>query len=163
VKIGIALQEAHAAERALAGELLRIGERHKAEHDVHHLTRTLCAWADRNVRRLAADGERYGLDLAADAVEKEQDGGLLARVREKGSDLTGRRPEPGLLLLRDLRDLHLAAARASVAWTVLGQGAQAVRDTELLETVTASHPETIRTLKWTVQKLKDASPQVLAG
>jgi hypothetical protein len=75
----------------------------------------------------------------------------------------GRRPEPGLLLLRDLRDLHLTAARASLAWTMLGQGAQAVRDTGLLATVTASHPETIRTMKWTVQKLKDASPQILAS
>jgi hypothetical protein len=88
--------------------------------------------------------------------------GLAARVRERGAELLGRRPEAGLLLLRDLRDLHLSAARASVAWTVLGQGAQAVRDEELLQVVTACHPETIRTLKWTVQKLKEASPQVLA-
>jgi len=65
--------------------------------------------------------------------------------------------------LHDLRDLHLAAARASVAWTVLGQGAQAVRDDALLETVTTSHPETIRTMKWALQRLKEAAPQLLAG
>jgi len=47
--------------------------------------------------------------------------------------------------------------------TVLGQGAQATQDTEPLETVTASHPETIRTMKWAVHKLKEASPQVLAA
>ena len=50
-----------------------------------------------------------------------------------------------------------------LAWTVLGQGAQAVSDTELLAAVTACHPETIRTMKWTVQKIKEASPQVLAS
>lgn len=77
--------------------------------------------------------------------------------------MAGQRPEPGLLLLRDLRELHLAAARASLAWTVLGQGAQAVSDGELLATVTSCHPETIRTMKWTVQKIKEASPQVLAS
>jgi hypothetical protein len=87
----------------------------------------------------------------------------MAVMREKASELMGRRPEPGLLLLRDVRDLYLASARASIAWTVLGQGAQAIHDQELFGVVTASHPETIRTMKWTVQKLKEASPQVLAG
>jgi hypothetical protein len=163
MKIGLALRETHDAETDLAAELLRVGERHKADHDVYHLTRTLSAWCDRHVQRLAAIAGRYDTDLDADAVADEQDRGLVARVREKGAELVGRRPEPAVLLLRDMRDLHLAAARASVAWTVLGQGAQAIKDQELLELVTACHPETIRTMKWTVQKLKEASPQVLAG
>jgi hypothetical protein len=68
-----------------------------------------------------------------------------------------------LLLLHDLRGLHLAAARTSLAWTSLGQGAQAVPDSDLLATVTACHPETIRTMKWTVQQVKETSPQVLAS
>lgn len=89
------------------------------------------------MQRLAEVGERY--DTSLDANEQDPGRG------------------------RDLRDLHLAAARASLAWTVLGQGAQAVRDEELLAIVTACHPETIRTMKWTVQKLKEASPQILAG
>ena len=159
MKIDVALREVHDAERDLARELLHVGERHKADHDVHHLARTLSLWCERHLRRLAEHGPRYGVDLDAAAPDE----GLLARAREKGSELVGRRPEPGLLLLRDLRELHLAAARASLAWTVLGQGAQAVTDTDLLATVTAAHPETIRTMKWTVQKLKEASPQVLAS
>lgn len=84
-------------------------------------------------------------------------------MRAKSAEQLGQQPEPGLLLLRDLRELHLAAARASLAWTVLGQGAQAVSDTELLQTVTESHPESIRTMQWTVQKIKETSPQVLAS
>lgn len=163
MKIGIALREAHDAETDLAAELLRVGQRHKADHDVYHLTRTLRGWADRNVRRLTEQATRYGVEVDADAVDEQQDRGLLERLREKGSELLGERPEPGVLLLRDLRDLHLAAARASLAWTVLGQGAQAVSDSELLRTVTVCHPETIRIMKWTVQKLKEASPQVLAS
>ena len=159
MNIGVALREVHDAERELARALLRVGERHKAEHDVFHLTRTLRVWCERHLERLAEHGARYGVELDPSAP----DDGLLSRAREKGSELVGRRPEPGLLLLRDLRDLHLTAARASLAWTMLGQGAQAVRDTGLLATVTASHPETIRTMKWTVQKLKDASPQILAS
>ncbi len=29
--------------------------------------------------------------------------------------------------------------------------------------MTAFHPETIRTMKWTVHKVKETGPQVLAG
>jgi hypothetical protein len=163
VKIDVALREAHDAETELAGELLRVGERHKADHDVYHLTRTLSGWCGSHVARLAEAAGRYDVSLDADAAPAEQDRGLAATMREKGAELLGRRPEAGLLLLRDLRDLHLAAARASVAWTVLGQGAQAIKDQELLQVVTSCHPETIRTMKWTVQKLKEASPQILAG
>jgi hypothetical protein len=163
VKIDVALQEAYDAEVDLASGLLRAGERHADEHDVFHLTRTLSAWCDEHVRRLADQGARYGMDLDGDAVARVRERGLLASAREKGAELVGRRPEAGLLLLRDLRDLHPVAARASLAWTVLGQGAQAIADTALLEVVTASHPQTIRTMKWTVQKIKDAGPQVLAG
>jgi hypothetical protein len=163
VKIDVALRETHDAETELAAELLRVGERHKADHDVYHLTRTLSSWCDRHVRRLAMDARRYDAQLDPETVEDEQERGLMARMRERGAELVGRRPEPGLLLLRDIRGLYLAAARTSLAWTTLGQGAQAVSDTELLATVTSCHPETIRIMKWTVQKAKEASPQVLAG
>jgi hypothetical protein len=162
VKIAVALREAHEAEVELSERLLETGQRHKAEHDVFHLTRTLHTWSREHVRRLAEQGARHGLELDAGAGGDEHEG-LVSRLREKGSELVGRRPEPALLLLHDLRELHLAAARASLAWTVLGQGAQAVHDAELLATVTACHPETIRIMKWTVQKTKDAAPQVLAS
>ena len=163
MKIGIALREAHDAETELAAELRRVGERHKADHDVFHLTRTLSTWCERHVKRLVEQAARYDVDLDAEAVEEQESRGLLARLREKGSELAGRRPESGVLLLRDMRELHLAAARASLAWTALGQGAQAVSDNELLGVVSACHPETIRTMKWTVHKVKEASPQVLAS
>jgi len=163
MKIAVALRETYDAETDLAAELLRIGERHKTDHDVFHLTRTLSIWSDRHVQRLAPHAPSYDLVLDAEAIEEEQDRGIIARVRERGSELVGRRPEPGLLLLRDMRELYLAAARTSLAWTALGQGAQAVSDTRLLATVTACHPETIRTMKWTVQKVKEASPQILAS
>jgi hypothetical protein len=158
VKIDVALREAHEAEAELAERLLETGERHQAEHDVFHLTRTLHGWSQEHVRRLAEQGRRHGVQLDTD----EHRAGLVSRLREKSSELVGRRPEPALLL-GDLRDLHLAAARASLAWTALGQGAQAVDDAELLATVSACHPQTIRIMKWTVQKTKDAAPQALAS
>jgi hypothetical protein len=53
-------------------------------------------------------------------------------LREKASELAGRRPEPGLLLLADLRHLHRVAAGVSLDWELLAQGAQAAKDSELL-------------------------------
>jgi hypothetical protein len=151
MRIAVALRETHAAESELAAALLRVGERHKADHDVFRLTRTLSAWSDRHVRALTEAAARFDADLTPDPGADEHDRGQAGRL------------EPGLQLLRDLRELHLAAARASLAWTMLGQGAQAIRDAELLDTVTRCHPETVRTLKWTVQTVKESSPQVLAS
>ena len=114
------------------------------------MTGALAGWADAHVRRLGGRAARLDVDLAAEAEEGDRGGGRLP-------------PEPGLPCLRDLRALHLAAARASLACTALGQGTQAVRDAELLGTVTACHAQTVRTLKWTVQKVKEVSPQALAS
>jgi hypothetical protein len=162
VKLDTAIEEVHDAEAALARELLALGERHKADHDVYHLTRTLAEHAQSRLEALAGHAERYGASIEADAAS-EPAGGVLSAVREKGSELLGRQSAAGLLLLRDMRKLHLLAAEASINWTILGQGAQAARDGDLIATVTESHPETLRALRWTTTKLKETAPQVLTG
>ena len=48
-------------------------------------------------------------------------------LRAKGAEILGRRPEPGLLLLADLRRVYRMAAGASLDWEVLGQTAQATQ------------------------------------
>lgn len=159
MKIGLAIREVRDAENALIEALGRIGERHRADHDVFHLSRTLIGVHQANLEALAPFGERYGTDVEAE----DGGGGLLARAREKASELTGRRPEAGLLLLRDLRELHLLYAEASIDWVLLNQGAQAVRDGELVAVVADCHAQTLRGMKWTVTRLKTAAPQVLAG
>jgi hypothetical protein len=87
----------------------------------------------------------------------------FGKAREKASEISGRRPEPGLLLLRDLRTLHLLYAGASINWVILGQGAQAAKDEALLAVVSECHPQTLRGMKWTVTRLKTAAPQVLTS
>jgi hypothetical protein len=69
----------------------------------------------------------------------------------------------GLLLLRDLRELHLAAAENSLYWEMLGQVAQARRDGELLAVVSACHPRTLRQMRWTNTMIKNLSPQLLTS
>jgi hypothetical protein len=160
VRIGLAIREVRDAEVELAGELGKLGERHHADHDVFHMSRTLVRLHHANLEALARFGERYGVDV--DPADAEGDGALF-RLRQKAADVTGRRPEGGLLLLRDLRHLHLLYAEASVNWVVLGQGAQVARDEALLDTVTRCHEQTLRGMKWSLTRLKEAAPQVLAS
>jgi hypothetical protein len=189
MKIGLAIQQVRSSERDLAEELEKIGERHKTDQEVFHLTRTLANISRRNVEELTRFQERYpisggteggegedssgvfgrlrekGSELADSISEGSEEGGrrsgALNTVREKGSELVGRRPETGLLLLRDLRKLYVLASDASINWVILGQGAQAAKDRELLQVTKECHPDTLRALKWTNTKIKETSPQVL--
>jgi hypothetical protein len=52
-------------------------------------------------------------------------------------------------------------AEASINWVILGQGAQAARDRELLDAVSDCHAQTLRGMKWTVTRIKSGAPQVL--
>ena len=77
-----------------------------------------------------------------------ESGGPLSALREKGAELLGRRSESGLVLLRDIRELHLLAAEASIDWTMLGQAAQAQKDEEDKETAWKTE---LKTLEETVK------------
>jgi hypothetical protein len=160
-KLAIAIREVHHAETELHDELLALGERHRTDHDVYHLTRTLAQFAQANLAALAPHGERYGADLDPEAADGSSS--LMAGLREKTSELLGRRPEAGLLLLRDMRKLYLVACEASIDWVILGQGAQGARDQDLVGVVSSCHPQTLRTVRWTTTKLKESSPQILNG
>lgn len=163
MKIGLAIEEVRDAEVALGHNLNALGERHKADHDVFHLSETLQRIVRANLVRLAAVSPTYDVSIDASSVQEGHGGGLVEKAREKTSELAGRRPEPGLLLLRDLRELHLLYAKASINWVILGQGAQAVRDADLVDAVSACHAQTLRGMKWTVTRLKAGAPQVLTS
>jgi hypothetical protein len=163
LKLAFAMRDVRDAEKRLGEELNRLGERHKSDHDVFHLTETLQRIVHANLERLAPHGERYDVGVDPDDVQEEHGSGLLEKAREKTSELVGRRPEPGLLLVRDLRKLHLLYAEASINYVILGQGAQAARDRELLDACSQCHAQTLRGMKWTVTRIKTASPQVLTS
>ena len=60
----------------------------------------------------------------------------------------GRRPEAGMLLLRDLRELYLKACGVSADWELLAQAAQGIKHRDLLALAQKCHPQTIRQMKW---------------
>lgn len=157
-KVGAAIEELHRAENDLAGALLNLSDQQKVDHEIFYVARDIARWSQEHVRRLAEVGGDYGLELDP---EPEAEATLLAKVKQKGAELTGRFHEPTLLLLADLRHLHRSAAGVSLDWEVLAQTAQAMQDTELLSLAQECHPETLRQMRWANAKVKETAAQVM--
>jgi hypothetical protein len=159
-KIGLALKELYRAEEELADEFVKTGERLAAEHDVWYECKRFaeqCHLHADAIRPFAAAHEEQ-LAPPDDTTVGET---TTAALRHKLSELLGRRPESGLLLLRSLRQLYLQAQEVSFQWIVAGQLAQATRDRELLALVDELHRETLTQIKWLKTQVKQASPQAL--
>lgn len=161
--LGEALSDAHGAVEGLAKELRRLGERHSADQDVMHMSRTLGAKLDAAADSLAAEGERLGESLSRTGANPGRSGGPLSGLREKASELAGSRPGTGAMLLGDLRRFLSAAADASVSCVVLSQGAKAAKDAELVDAAAAAQETVERTHRWALTRLKVTAPQVLTG
>ncbi len=159
-KLGIVIRELHRSESKLAADLVRMADRHKADHEIFHVANDLARWSRQHVAALSRVGQRYDLALHP---EVDGDRGLLGAAQQMASELLGRRPETGLLLLADLRHLYRDASGTSLDWELLAQAAQASKDTELLSLAKQCHPETLRQARWANTKLKESSPQVLAS
>jgi len=159
MKVGLALRELHRAETSFARDLLVVADRHHVEHEIHHVARDLTRWSAEHIRGIAGAGERYGLDLDGSPPTS----GPFSAVRTRLGDATGRLAQPGLVLLADLRRLHRKAAGVSLDWELVAQGAQAVKDPDLLNLAQTCHPQTLRQMTWTNAMLKALSPQILAS
>ena len=160
MKLHLALRELHRAERSLAAQLRAVADRHAADHEVHHVALDLARWSDQHVSAVARAAAAEGLRLSGEPRHTPEP---VSELRRTLSQLVGRRPEPGLLLLADLRRLHRAAAGVSVDWELLAQGAQAAENTDLLALAQRCHPETLRQLRWTNAQLKVLAPQILTS
>ncbi|OBK14529.1 hypothetical protein [Mycobacterium asiaticum] len=159
MKIKLAIAELHRSERKLARGLNGIAARHRSDQDISHLAGDLAAWSQSHVGELAAHGRHYGLRLRATPQVTPRSGPVQSSL----ATLLRRRPEPGLLLLADLRHIHRLAAGVSLDWELLGQAGQAVKDQELIEVTARCHPETLRQMRWANAMLKELSPQILTA
>ncbi|MFE9816223.1 hypothetical protein [Streptomyces sp. NBC_00236] len=160
--IQLALHTLHDGEQHLATQLVTVADRHRTDHEIHHVATDIAAWSHEHVRRLAEALPRYGLSPGG-ASGGRRDGGPCAALPRSTGDMAGHRSEPGLSLLCDLRDLHLAAAYNSLHWEMLAQVAQAAKAADLLSLATSCHPRTLRQLRWTNTMVKTLSPQVLSS
>ncbi|KGH47552.1 hypothetical protein IN07_06580 [Modestobacter caceresii] len=160
MKLGLAIGELHRSENHLAGALLAMSDRHKADHEIFYVARDIARWSQDHVQALAAIGRDYDVELDA---QPEGDPSLLASLRQKASDAVGRRPEPGLLLLADLRHVYREASGVSLDWELLAQAAQGAKQEELLALAQRCHPETLRQVGWANAMLKVEATQVLVS
>ncbi|WP_461711950.1 hypothetical protein [Streptomyces sp. DSM 41013] len=159
--IDLTLRTLHRGERHLAHDLVTVAERHRTEHEVHHVATDLARWSREHMRRLAETAAERGAKLGEPPGHSAD--GVFATLREKASEAVAHRPEPGLLLLRDLRELHVLAAENSLHWEMLAQAAQASRDSALLTLASSCHPRTLRQMRWTNTMIKNLAPQVLTS
>ncbi|GGR62806.1 hypothetical protein J2S40_002233 [Nocardioides luteus] len=137
------------SEKTLADSFRAVAIGHAHIADVHHTCRMLADWSDANRDALAPILERYGEADDVDEPERLHAAGL-AQTREG---------EIGLL--RDLQDLHVLASLVQTTWTVIAQGAQGLRDPELLEVAQSANAQTSRQLTWLNTRMKTAAPQAL--
>jgi hypothetical protein len=155
------LAELHEGEQDLVQRLRRAAHQHANDYDVRHGATEVSRWSEDHVQRLAEAGSRFGLTLSSNADGSGD--GVLQQVLEKTAKAMGRRPEPALLLLRDLRELHLSAARNQLNWEMLAQAAKALRDAHLLELTKACQPRAVRQMHWTNTLIKELAPQALTS
>jgi hypothetical protein len=157
-KIGLALKQLYEAEEELADEYVKTGERLAAEHGVWYACKRFAEQCHLHAETLRALAEPYEQQLppADDSTVGET---TTAALRHKLSELIGRRPESGMLLMRSLQQLYLQAQEVSFHWMIAGQIAQVIRNAELLALVAELHRETLTQIKWLKSQVKEASPQ----
>jgi hypothetical protein len=138
----------HKAQVDLAAAYREVGRGHADEPDVFHICERLARDCDDHAERLEPFADRYGED-APDEPDR-----LHSEL------FAGTRSGP-IGLLRDLHDLYLMAAQCDMAWTLIGQAAQGVRDQELLAVVRRCERDTATQMKWLRTRMKQAAPQAL--
>lgn len=136
------------AEQSLADSYRLVGQSHQAEADLYYACGTVAQQCDSHARALAPIVERFG----------EAPEGKPERLRVDG--LGGTR-SGGLGLLRDLHDLYALCAFVDITWTIVGQAAKGLADTELLNVVVTCEGDTSRQLAWLITAMKAAAPQAL--
>lgn len=137
------------SEQTLADSMRAVAQGHARQVDVFHTCHTLAGWSDQHRQKLVPVVERYGEREDIDEPERLR-ADALTSIRDG---------EIGLL--RDLQDLHLLATLVHSTWTVIAQGAQGLRDHQLLDIATSSQAETTRQLTWLMTRMKQAAPQAL--
>lgn len=148
------LRTTYRAEGAVIEHLEAIIGRHRAEHEVRHVSIDLLQFSRTNQERLAVVAAQREVDLNVAGEPSNGHGATHAGAADE--------PVTPLVLLENFRELFLRASGASLDWEMLAQLAQAAHDTELLELTSQCHAQNLRQIAWANTMLKTSSPQALA-
>jgi hypothetical protein len=135
-------------ELELAAALRKVASAHREEPDVAMDCNKFAEQSSRHASRVEPFLGRFGSD---ETTEPD-------RMHRRLFD--GTRTGP-LGLMRDLHDLYLMACECDLSWSLIAQGAQAVRDNELLQAVQTCDSETALQMSWLRSRMKQAAPQAL--
>jgi anaerobic selenocysteine-containing dehydrogenase len=136
------------AEQQIAKAFKAVAERHGEEPDIFQTCHRFELTSQVHKESLARFISIYG-----EASEHE-----ASRVSH--SLFNGRR-SGGFGLVRDLHDLYLLTTEAYLAWMILLQAAQALRDKEFIAGCTKLGAETAGQRSWLETRIKQAAPQAL--
>ena len=158
MRIGTVLIDLYHDENELGRTLLRIADKHRADHEVYYVGRDLAQWCTRHVREIAVIAGQFGEDL-----DPSPDGSpsVVDQARRWMSERNGRSSQMELVMVRDLREVYLRASSVLTDWEMIGQAAQAIVHDELLELATRCQAETKRQATWANAKIKESSTQAL--
>jgi hypothetical protein len=159
-KIGALFEELHDAETALHDQLRVVGERHAADHDIWHMCHQLAEQSAARAEQVRQIAPKFQTVIDAPS-DNESLHAVAATLRHKASEMLGRQPEGGLLLLRDLRALFRDGQEVNVLWLIVGQVSQTIRDDDLLDVVTPVHKQVLTQIKWLKTHIKELAPQAL--
>ena len=138
--VGLYLQMVKTTEQELAEAFKTVADHHRQEPDLEQICTILSSWSHAKARSTDRFIHKYG---------RERD----REPQRLYSDLFQGPRRGGLALLRDLHDLWLMTTEAQIAWTLLGQAAQALRDKDFVQTCAYHKEQTHRQTSWLPQTL----------
>lgn len=136
------------AEREIAEAFASVAEHHVDEPDIFETCQKFA-----HMSRFHAEAIKQFTSIFGEASDHEAS-------RVKDSIFQGPR-SGGFGLVRDLHDLFLLTTEAHLAWMVLLQTSQALRDKEFIATCTKLGGETDGQRSWLQTRIKQAAPQAL--
>jgi anaerobic selenocysteine-containing dehydrogenase len=136
------------AEHEIADAFKSVADHHGDEPDIFEICQKFAQTSTVHEKAIERFTSIYG-----EATEHEAS-------RVKNSLFRGPR-SGGFGLVRDLHDLFLLVTEAHLAWMILLQAAQALRDKELIVACTKLGGETDGQRSWLQTRVKQAAPQAL--
>jgi HPP family len=140
---------ARAIEVELRDAFILVSERHERNYEIARGATTLAIWSTDHITWLEPHIARYG--------STTHDGPTLLRSALLGGSRGGVVGE-----LADIADLAVLVEQASMAWTILFQGAKELRDKALLEVAGQARDHSRRQLAWLRTQIEHEAPDAIA-
>jgi len=136
------------SEKRLVKGFEQVRKTHPDEPDVDALCKLFAGWSKQAESMLKPFVSKYG--ERQEGEPKRLDKALLVKRNQGGFDM-----------LRDFHDLWLLVNESMMSLIVLEQGARALRDQKLLDTLKHMQDRNERQLTWLKTRINQAAPQVL--